>query len=43
MGHRLLEVLRRNMRAFAWLVYDIKGINPSIYMHKILIENDAQP
>ena len=36
-------VLKQNMVAFAWLVDDIKGINPSISMHKILMEDDVKP
>ena len=35
---KLLGVLERNSEAFAWSIEDIKGINPSICMHKILME-----
>lgn len=40
---KLVEVLKRNIKAFVWCIDDIKGINPSICMHKILIEDDANP
>ena len=37
---KLLEVLKKNMDAFAWSIEDIKGISPSICMHKILMEEE---
>ena len=37
---KLLGVLERNSKAFAWSIEDIKGISPSICMHKILMEED---
>ena len=43
MEHRLLEVMRINMGAFTWSVDEIKGISLSICMHKILMEDVAQP
>ena len=43
MEHGLLKVLIRNIGAFAWSINDIKGISPLICMHKILMEDDAQP
>ena len=39
----LLLVLKRNMRAFAWSIDDIKGISSSIFMHKIMVEEEANP
>ena len=30
------------MGAFAWCISDIKGISPSICIHKILMEDDAK-
>ena len=39
MEAKLLYVLKKNMDAFAWSIEDIKGISPSIYMHKILMED----
>ena len=43
MEARLLSVLEKNMEAFAWSIDDIKGISPSVCMHKILIEEDHAP
>ena len=40
---KLLEVLRQHQFAFAESIPDIKGISPSIYMHKILMEDDYKP
>ena len=36
-------MIERNVEAFAWSIEDIKGINPSICMHKILMEEDRAP
>ena len=35
---KLIEVLWRHKRALAWSISDIKGISPTICMHKILME-----
>ena len=43
METKLLEVLNKNMEAFAWPIEDIKGISPSNCMQKILMENDYTP
>ena len=43
MERELLLVLKRNMGAFAWCIDDIKGISPSICMHKILMEDETKP
>ena len=40
---KLLDVLMKNMNAFAWSIEDIKGISPSICMHKILMGEDYTP
>ena len=40
---KLLGVLERNLEAFAWSIEDIKGIGPSICMHKILMEENHAP
>ena len=40
---KLLGVLERNSEAFTWSIEDIKGISPSICMHKILMEEDHAP
>ena len=38
METKLLEELKKNMEAFALSIEDIKGISPSVCMHKILME-----
>lgn len=43
MYEKLVELLKRNIEAFIWCIDDIKRINSSICMHKILIEDDAKP
>ena len=40
---RLLEILRKHKESIAWSIEDLKGISPSICMHKILIEENARP
>ncbi|XP_022895350.1 uncharacterized protein LOC111409540 [Olea europaea var. sylvestris] len=37
---RLLRVLRKHETAIGWTISDIKGISPSLCMHKILMEDD---
>ncbi len=39
----LLGVLREHTTALGWTISDIKGISPSICMHKILMEDDYKP
>ena len=39
---RLLQILRKYKEAIAWTIEDLKGINPSICMHKILLNDDAK-
>ncbi|GKC99944.1 reverse transcriptase domain-containing protein [Tanacetum coccineum] len=39
----LIKVLKSHKRAIAWKLFDIKGINPEFYTHKILIEEDYKP
>ena len=39
----MIEILRKHKSALAWLIADIKGISPTIYMHKILIEESYKP
>ena len=34
--------MRKHKEAIAWLVEDLKGIRSSIYMHKILMEENAK-
>ena len=40
---KLLRVLRKHITAIAWSISDIKGISPSICMHKILMEENYRP
>ncbi|RDX87072.1 hypothetical protein CR513_31510, partial [Mucuna pruriens] len=40
---KLLVILRRHKKAIDWTLTDLLGINPSIFMHKILLEEDARP
>ena len=40
---RLLEILRKHKESIAWSIEDLKGISPSICMHKILLEENARP
>ena len=35
----LVDVLGKYRKAIGWTMADIKGINPSICMHKILLED----
>ncbi|XP_022032292.1 uncharacterized protein LOC110933371 [Helianthus annuus] len=39
----LLEVLKVNKGAIGWTIADLKGISPSIVMHKIITTEDAKP
>ena len=39
---KLLVILRKYKEAIAWSIEDLKGINPSICMHKILLEDNAK-
>ena len=39
----LLEILRNHKEAITWSIEDLKGISPSICMHKILLEESARP
>ena len=38
----MVEILRKHKEIIAWLVEDMKRINPSICMHKILMEENAK-
>ena len=40
---RLLKVLREHKEAIGWSLADIKGIKPSMCMHRILLEDDSKP
>ena len=39
---KLLEILRKYKEAIDWSIEDLKGISPSICMHKILLEDNAK-
>ena len=39
---RLLQILRKYKEAIAWSIEDLKGISPSICIHKILLNDDAK-
>jgi hypothetical protein len=40
---KLLDVLRENKEAIGRTIEDIKGISPSVVMHKIHLEENAKP
>ncbi|KAL4363177.1 hypothetical protein GQ457_04G023060 [Hibiscus cannabinus] len=40
---RLIAILRQHKEALGWTIADIKGISPTICMHKILLEDDHKP
>ena len=39
---KLLEIPRKYKEVIAWSIEDLKGISPFIYMHKILLEDNAK-
>ena len=39
---RLLQILRKYKEAITWSIEDLKGISPSICMHKKLLNDDAK-
>ena len=39
---RLLEILRKYKEVIAWSIEDLKGISPSICIHKILLNDGAK-
>ncbi|XP_075483720.1 uncharacterized protein LOC142523873 [Primulina tabacum] len=43
MEDKLLKVFEAHKSEFAWKVADIRGINPSVCMHKILMEDEYSP
>ena len=40
--HKLLEIMRKYKEAIAWSIEDLKGVSPSICMHKILLNDNAK-
>lgn len=43
MEEQLLGVLRKHKKTIAWAISHIKGLSPSIVMHKILMEDNRKP
>ena len=41
--HNLLKILKNYQESIAWSIDELKGISPSICMHKILLEENAKP
>ena len=39
---KILTIIRKYKEAIAWSIEDLKGISPSICMHKILLEDNAK-
>nr|GFB22819.1 reverse transcriptase domain-containing protein [Tanacetum cinerariifolium] len=39
----LITILKSHKRAIAWKLFDIKGIDPELCTHKILMEEDFEP
>ena len=37
-----MEILKKHKQAISWSIEDLKGISPSIYMHKILMEENTK-
>ena len=40
--HKLIKILIKYKKAIAWSVEDLKGISPTIFMHKILLRESAK-
>ncbi|KAL4385057.1 hypothetical protein GQ457_15G017840 [Hibiscus cannabinus] len=40
---KLIATLRQHKEALGWTIADIKGISPTICMHKILLDDDYKP
>ncbi|GKB44878.1 reverse transcriptase domain-containing protein, partial [Tanacetum coccineum] len=40
---QLLKVLKSHKRAIAWKIFNIRGIDPNFFTHKILMEDDFKP
>ena len=40
---RLLRVLKEHKEAIKWSLANVKGIRPSMCMHRILLEDDSKP
>ena len=40
---KLLKILKNYQESIAWFIDELKGISPSICMHKILLEENSKP
>ena len=40
---QLIEVLKTYKKAIGWTIADIRGISPTMCMHKILLEDNVKP
>ena len=40
---KLLQILKKHKETIAWSIEELKGISPSICMHKILLEETSRP
>ena len=40
---RLLKILKKHKESITWSIEELKGISPSICMHKILLEKTSKP
>jgi len=40
---QLVKILEANQKAIGWTFSNLKGINPSYYMHKVLMEENYKP
>jgi len=40
---KLIDVLKEHKRALGWTISDLKGISPSMCMHRIHLEENAKP
>ena len=40
---RLLEILRRYRAVIGYSIDDMKGISPTVCMHRIFLEDDVKP
>lgn len=41
-AERILEVLRRYLKALGYNIYDLTRINPYVCMHRIMLEEDSK-
>ncbi|CAM8886838.1 unnamed protein product [Rhodiola kirilowii] len=39
----LIKVLRQHKLAFGWTLADLRGVNPAVCMHRILLEDGSMP